>query len=190
LRLPLTELPSYAPVGIHTLPEIASIGLDEEQAKSRYQTPLIGGAKFGEIMRGQISGAVDGLLKIVADPDRQHVLAIQIVGESAIELVHVGLMGVQHGVRVDEFLDCAFNFPTFAEAYRIAAGARYRKRYHASQTPYQRIMECPHIADATKERLARLHQTLNPFDLKQRIEAKLRVIFSLVTVTSNVRHRI
>ena len=45
-------------------------------------------------------------------------------------------------------------------------------------------MECQHIADTAKERLAGLHHTFGPFDLKQRIEAKLRGIFSLVTVAS------
>ena len=74
--------------------------------------------------------------------------------------------------------------PTLKLKEKSRTGTRYRKTYHAPQTPYQRIMECPHIADATKVRLDGLHQTLNPFDLKQRIKAKLRVIFSLVTVTS------
>jgi|SRR5215469_1923607 len=121
LKLPITELPSYAPIGIHTLPEVASVGLDETTARSRFTSPLVGHAEFNEIARGQISGVTDGVLKMVADPSGKKILGVQIVGESAIELIHLGLLGLQHGIEVDEFLDSALNFPTFAEAYRVAA---------------------------------------------------------------------
>jgi hypothetical protein len=80
--------------------------------------------------------------------------------------------------------------PTLKLKEKSRMGARYRKTYHTPQTPYQRILASPHITDTTKECLAERHHTLNPFDLKQRIEAKLRVIFSLVTVSSHVRHRL
>ena len=61
--------------------------------------------------------------------------------------------------------------PTLKLREKSPTGVRSRKTYHAPQTPFQRIMECPHIAEATKERLAGLQQTLNPFDLKQHLEA-------------------
>jgi len=69
-------------------------------------------------------------------------------------------------------------------------GSRYTRRYLAPMTPYQRMMACASIPETTRQGIDSLHQTLNLFDLKRRIEAILRVIFSMVSVTSNVRQRI
>lgn len=64
------------------------------------------------------------------------------------------------------------------------------KRYHPPETPCQRVMDSGLVPDAIKRRLEDQTRTLNPFDLKRRIEAKLKRIFSMVSVTSNVRQRI
>jgi hypothetical protein len=69
-------------------------------------------------------------------------------------------------------------------------GSRYTRHYLSPATPYQRMMACPSIPETTRQGFEALHRTLNPFDLKRRVEAKLRVIFSMVSVTSNVRQRI
>lgn len=68
--------------------------------------------------------------------------------------------------------------------------ARYVKRYDQPQTPYQRVMDCEQVGAEVKSSLKALHDSLNPFILKQQIEAKLRTIFQHVTVTSNVRQRL
>jgi len=68
--------------------------------------------------------------------------------------------------------------------------SKYRKKYDVPQTPYQRVMASVQVTDETKEHLRTVHQSLNPFILKQNIEKKLRVIFQYVKVTSNVRQRI
>jgi NAD(P) transhydrogenase len=121
LGLPVGESSNQVPVGIYTIPEIASIGLDEEQAAARYQHPLVGRARFMEIAKGQITGACDGLLKLVADPSGERLLGVQIVGEDATELIHLGQMALHNGATIDRFIDSIFSFPTFAEAYRVAA---------------------------------------------------------------------
>ena len=121
LNLPVGDAASTIPLGIYTIPEMASIGLDEKSARERYRDPLIGRAKFEEVARAQISGAGQGLLKMVADPAGERLLGIQIVGDSATELVHVGQSALQQGATVESFIDNVFNFPTFAEAYRVAA---------------------------------------------------------------------
>jgi hypothetical protein len=69
-------------------------------------------------------------------------------------------------------------------------GSRYRKRYHPPETPYQRVMACKDIPEIVRQRLTDTHNRLNPFDLKRQIEAKLKLIFSMVSVSSNVRQRI
>ncbi|MBH0203249.1 MAG: Si-specific NAD(P)(+) transhydrogenase [Nitrospira sp.] len=121
LGLPVGDAASTIPVGIYTIPEMASIGLDEKSARERYRDPLIGRAKFEEIARAQISGAGHGLLKMVADPNGERLLGVQVVGDSATELVHVGQLALQNSATIESFIDNIFNFPTYAEAYRIAA---------------------------------------------------------------------
>lgn len=69
-------------------------------------------------------------------------------------------------------------------------GSRYKRRYSLPVTPYQRVMACEIIPESVRLEIETLHQSLNPFDLKRRIEAKLKVIFSMVSVTPNVRQRI
>ncbi|TKB67822.1 MAG: Si-specific NAD(P)(+) transhydrogenase [Nitrospira sp.] len=121
LNLPVGDAASTIPLGIYTIPEMASIGLDEKSARERYKDPLIGRAKFEEVARAQISGASHGLLKMVADPDGDRLLGVQIVGDSATELVHLGQLALQSSATVESFIDNVFNFPTYAETYRIAA---------------------------------------------------------------------
>jgi NAD(P) transhydrogenase len=121
LNLPLGDAASTIPMGIYTIPEMASIGLDEKGARERYKEPLIGRAKFEEVARAQISGAGHGLLKMVADPEGERLLGVQIVGDSATELVHIGQLALQSSATIESFIDNIFNFPTYAEAYRIAA---------------------------------------------------------------------
>ncbi len=121
LNLPIGDAISTIPIGVYTIPEMASIGLDEKLAGERYRNPLVGRATFEEIARAQISGSNEGLLKMIADPNGERLLGIQIVGESATELIHLGQMALQQGAMVESFIDNVFNFPTYAEAYRVAA---------------------------------------------------------------------
>ncbi len=121
LNLAVGDVASTIPMGIYTIPEMASIGLDEKGARERYKEPLIGRAKFEEVARAQISGAGHGLLKMVADPEGERLLGVQIVGDSATELVHIGQLALQSSATIESFIDNIFNFPTYAEAYRIAA---------------------------------------------------------------------
>ena len=109
------------PMGIFTVPEMSSVGINEEEAVSRHGGALVGRARFQEIARGQISGMTDGLLKLVADPQGKKLLGIHIVGEGACELVHIGQMGLLAKVEIDSFVENIFNFPTMAETYRVAA---------------------------------------------------------------------
>lgn len=109
------------PMGIYTIPEMSSVGLTEEQARERYGGSVIGRARFEELARGHILDSKDGFLKMVADPAGERVLGVQIIGEGATELIHLGQMALITGCPVDAFVENIFNFPTLAEAYRVAA---------------------------------------------------------------------
>ncbi len=114
---PVSRLPS----GVYTIPEIGTVGLDENEARRHFGGCIVGRARFEEIARGQINGCQRGLLKLVADPGGRRVVGVQIAGDSATELVHIGQLGLAAELDVDAYVDNVFNFPTMAEAYRIAA---------------------------------------------------------------------
>lgn len=109
------------PTGIYTIPELASVGLTEAEVSERHGSALVGRARFNEVARGQISAAEDGLLKLVAHPRTGVILGAHAAGETAADLVHIGQMAILGGMTFHTFIDAIFNFPTYAEAYRIAA---------------------------------------------------------------------
>ena len=121
LHLPVHREVDLIPTGIYTLPEISSVGLGEVEARKAHGDVIVGRAKFAELARGQIAGNADGLLKLVVSPQSLRILGCQILGEGATELVHLGQMAMMTGADVTLFVEKVFNFPTLAEAYRVAA---------------------------------------------------------------------
>ncbi len=121
LDLPSAHLARTIPIGIFTIPEMASVGLCEVAAREQYGPVISGTAGFDEIARGHISGIQEGLLKLVVGADNGQVLGVHIVGEGAAELIHIGQIAILKGMHVEEFVENIFNFPTLAEAYRVAA---------------------------------------------------------------------
>lgn len=121
LGIDIGEMNNTIPSGIYSIPELSAVGLSETQARKQFGEVLVGKAKFDEIARGQISGIQNGMLKIVCDKEGKKVLGVMIVGEGATELVHIGQMALLANADVDIFVESIFNFPTLAEAYRVAA---------------------------------------------------------------------
>jgi NAD(P) transhydrogenase len=121
LNLPVGAHQDLIPVGIYTLPEISSIGMHEAEAKKSGHDVVVGRAKFAELARGQISGTQEGMMKLVVDATTRRILGCQILGEGATELVHLAQMAIMTGSEVNLFVEKIFNFPTLAEAYRVAA---------------------------------------------------------------------
>ncbi len=72
---------------------------------------------------------------------------------------------------------------------KIKINSRYKKKYDAPKTPYQRLLESEHIADETKEVLRAKHKLLNPFELKRIIDQKVKHILQVVSVTSSMSQR-
>ena len=131
---------SRLPAGVYTIPEIATVGLDEHGARRHFGGALVGRARFEEVARGQIDGAQRGLLKLIADPAGRRVVGVQIAGDGATELVHIGQLGLAAEMEVDAYVENVFNFPTMAEAYRIAALDIVKQRGQSSS--------CDIVADA------------------------------------------
>lgn len=114
------QMAQLIPSGIYAIPELSGVGLTEQQARQQGDV-IVGLARFEEISRGQINDIHDGLLKIICDASGQQILGVQIVGEGATELVHIGQMAMLNNSPVDIFVENIFNYPTLAEAYRVAA---------------------------------------------------------------------
>ncbi|HEX5933660.1 MAG TPA: Si-specific NAD(P)(+) transhydrogenase [Pseudorhizobium sp.] len=117
---PASEPPQYFPYGIYAVPEISTCGLTEEEVMERgipYETGI---AHFRETSRGHIMGLDTGLLKMIFSRKTRRLLGVHIVGEGATELVHIGQAVLNLKGTVDYFVENTFNYPTLAEAYKIA----------------------------------------------------------------------
>ncbi len=120
--------PTAPPVGIYTLPELASAGEDAATARARGARVVVGRAALGTLARGRIAGT-QGVLQLVADEASGALLGVQIAGDGATELVHVGLLSL--GRPALDLERTPFNYPSLAEAYREAALDLGRQRVAA-----------------------------------------------------------
>lgn len=109
------------PYGIYTIPEISFIGKTEEELKAKGIEYEVGRAYFYEISRSMITGTDSGLCKLIFDPKNLEILGAHIIGRGASELIHVAQLAISFKAKIDYFVEEVFNFPTFAEMYRIAA---------------------------------------------------------------------
>lgn len=115
------KVASSLPFGIYSIPEIAMVG-PHEQELTRQAVPYESGvARFRELSRVQISGGRTGLLKLLFHRETKKLLSVHIIGQSATELVHIGQAVIDHGGTVEYLRDAVFNYPTLAEAYKVAA---------------------------------------------------------------------
>jgi NAD(P) transhydrogenase len=114
------EPPKYFPYGIYAVPEISTCGLTEEEVKERGIPYECGMARFRETSRGHIMGLDSGLLKMIFSLKTRRLLGVHIVGEGATELVHIGQAVLNLKGTVEYFVENTFNYPTLAEAYKIA----------------------------------------------------------------------
>ena len=111
----------YFPVGIYAVPEISIVGKTEQQLRNEGIAYETGIARLRETARGQIQGVQDGLLKLLFGLKDHRLLGAHIVGEGATELIHIGQAVIAHNGTLEYFVGAVFNYPTFAEAYKIAA---------------------------------------------------------------------
>jgi NAD(P) transhydrogenase len=116
-----TKVAPILPYAIYTIPEVATVGLNEEDCRKKNIPSAVGRAFYRDNARGEIIGDVKGLIKLVFDPESHKLLGVHIIGEGASELLHIGMMVMQFGGTINAFIDCVFNFPTVSEAYKYAA---------------------------------------------------------------------
>lgn len=113
--------PEYFPYGIYSVPEISTVGMSEEEVIERGISYECGIARFRETSRGHIMGLDSGILKMIFSLKTRRLLGCHIVGEGATELIHIGQAVLNLQGTLEYFVENTFNYPTLAEAYKIAA---------------------------------------------------------------------
>ncbi len=112
---------SLLPMGIYTIPEISAAGETEESCKEKKLDYVVGRALYANNARGHITGDTAGMLKLIFSRADKKLLGVSIIGENATELIHIGMMVLDNGLTIDEFIEQVFNYPTLSETYKYAA---------------------------------------------------------------------
>ena len=121
LGIHIERVADLLPYGIYTIPEISFVGKNEAELTAAGIPYEVGVARYREIARGQIVGDDKGLLKLLFHAQSGKLLGTHIIGEGATEIVHIGQAVMGHQGTLDFFVNNAFNYPTLAEAYKVAA---------------------------------------------------------------------
>jgi NAD(P) transhydrogenase len=118
---PLHGLGKTQPIGIYTIPEISFVGRTEEELTHENVPFEAGISRYRELARGQIIGDSYGVLKLLVSLEDHKLLGVHVFGTGATELIHIGQAVMGCGGTVDYLVDAVFNYPTLAEAYKVAA---------------------------------------------------------------------
>jgi NAD(P) transhydrogenase len=109
------------PLAVYTVPEIAMVGLSEEECQEKKIPYLVGRAYYEQNARGQIIGDTTGMLKLIFSPNDKRLLGAHHIGELASELVHLGAQVISDEATIDEFIQAVYNYPSLADTYKYAA---------------------------------------------------------------------
>jgi len=119
--IPFQHTPELFPYGIYTIPEISMVGQTEETLTANRVPYEVGIAKYSELAKSMMLGDEAGMLKLLFDPQTGKLLGVHALGQRATEIIHIGQAVLFYGGSVEYFRDMVFNYPTLAEAYKVAA---------------------------------------------------------------------
>jgi NAD(P) transhydrogenase len=109
------------PFGVYSIPEIGYVGKTELELTEAATPYEVGVSYYRELARGQILGDAHGLVKLLVSPEDRKLLGVHALGANATEVVHIGQAVMGLGGTVDFLVESVFNYPTLAEAYKVAA---------------------------------------------------------------------
>jgi NAD(P) transhydrogenase len=119
--LPCEAMPELFPYGIYTIPEISMVGQTEERLTAGKVPYEVGVAKYNELAKSMMLGDETGMLKLLFDRNTRKLLGVHALGQRATEIIHIGQAVLYYGGTIEYFRDTVFNYPTLAEAYKVAA---------------------------------------------------------------------
>jgi NAD(P) transhydrogenase len=128
--VPTCSIPELFPFGIYAIPEISMVGKTEDQLTEAGIPYEAGIAQYKELARGQLLGDETGMLKLLIHQETHEILGVHAIGTNATELIHIGQAVMAFDGKVDYFINNVFNFPTLAEAYKVAALNGINKLHH------------------------------------------------------------
>lgn len=133
----ITNSDTDLPFGIYSIPEIAGIGITEDQGNELGMDISIGRAYYENLTKADLNHEADGILKLIFKTDNLQLVGVQIYGEQASDLVHLGQSVMSNNGSIKFFIQRVLNYPTYTEAYKIAAfnglnrvsksGVKYKK---------------------------------------------------------------
>jgi NAD(P) transhydrogenase len=119
--LPCEAMSDLFPYGIYTIPEISMVGQTEEKLTAAKVPYEVGVAKYAELAKSMMLGDETGMLKLLFDRHTFKLLGVHALGQRATEIIHIGQAVMSYGGTIEYFRDTVFNYPTLAEAYKVAA---------------------------------------------------------------------
>ena len=119
--IPFEHMPDLFPYGIYTIPEVSMVGQTEETLTANKVPYEVGIAKYSELAKSMMLGDDAGMLKLLFHPETHKLLGVHALGQRATEIIHIGQAVLFYGGTVEYFRDMVFNYPTLAEAYKVAA---------------------------------------------------------------------
>jgi len=118
---PTAGMTMLQPIGIYSIPEVSYVGATEVELTKAAIPYEVGVSRYRELARGQIAGDSYGMLKMLVSTEDLKLLGVHIFGTNATEMVHIGQAVMGCGGTVEYLVDAVFNYPTFSEAYKVAA---------------------------------------------------------------------
>ncbi len=115
------DIVGMLPTGIYTIPEVSTVGETEEALKTKGVDYVVGRASYAESARGRIIGDQEGFLKLLFRREDMKLLGVHVIGETATEVVHIGVMAMMTGSGIELFNQTCFNYPTLGDMYKHAA---------------------------------------------------------------------
>jgi NAD(P) transhydrogenase len=115
------QMGAILPYGVWTVPEIATVGMGEDEARAKGIAVEVGKASFRSNPRGQIIGETEGFVKLVFKADDKLLIGASVVGEGACELIHIPAAAIHFNATLEYFIEAVFNYPTLSDAFKYAA---------------------------------------------------------------------
>jgi len=122
---------SVVPAAIFTSPEIASVGLREQQATEKGIKVRTGHFQFRALAKAHLIGEIEGMIKIVSDETSDRILGAHIIGPHASDLIHEAALAVKTGLTIKDITETMHAHPTLSEVLKEAAEDVYGKAIHA-----------------------------------------------------------
>ena len=131
---------SSMPYAIYSIPEISGIGITEKQAGEMDIDVTVGRAYYSNLTRADLNHETEGVLKLVFRNDNLKLLGVHVIGEHASDIIHIGQCVLAHGGNIKYFIERVMNYPTYSEAYKIAA-FNGLNRVHKAGVKYKKILD-------------------------------------------------